>query len=69
MRHFDRLCAPALLTLFALVFSVSAAEPVMDLATLKLIPKRMSEFVDRHEISGVVTLVARNGQIAALDAV
>jgi hypothetical protein len=28
----------------------------------------MQEFVDRGDISGVVTLVGRNGRIAALDA-
>ena len=35
---------------------------------LKLMPKRMQEFVDRGDISGVVTLVGRNGRIDALDA-
>ncbi|HEY2018654.1 MAG TPA: serine hydrolase domain-containing protein, partial [Bryobacteraceae bacterium] len=64
MRHLDRLLLAALL-----VFSATAAEPSLDSKTLKLIPRRMQEFVDRGEISGMVTLVARNGQIAALDAV
>ena len=64
MRHLYRLLLAALLA-----FIAAAAEPSLDPATLKLIPKRMQDFVDRGEISGVVTLVARNGQIAALDAV
>ena len=48
---------------------LNAAEPQLDPARLKLIPQRMQEFVDRGEISGIVTLVGRNHQIAALDAV
>jgi CubicO group peptidase (beta-lactamase class C family) len=64
MRHLYWLLVAALLALTA-----TAAEPALDPATLQLIPRRMQEFVDRGEISGVVTLVARNGQIAALDAV
>lgn len=57
-----------LLVATVLAFTATAAEPSLDPATLKLIPRRMQEFVDRSEISGVVTLVARNGQVAALDA-
>ena len=64
MRHRYWLLGAALLA-----FTATAAEPPLDPATLKLIPGRMQEFVDRGEISGVVTLVARNGQIAELDAV
>jgi CubicO group peptidase (beta-lactamase class C family) len=52
-----------------MALAAAAAEPPLDPATLKLIPKRMQEFVDRGEISGVVTLVGRNGRIAELDAV
>ena len=51
-----------------LALPAAAAEPSLDPATLKLIPKRMQEFVDRGDISGVVTLVGRNGRIVALDA-
>jgi CubicO group peptidase (beta-lactamase class C family) len=58
--------AIALLSLLAL--PATAAEPSLDAATLKLIPQRMQEFVGRGDISGVVTLVGRNGRIAALDA-
>jgi CubicO group peptidase (beta-lactamase class C family) len=36
---------------------------------LDKIPARMKEFIDRGTAAGIVTLVARNGQIAALDAV
>ena len=58
-----------LLSLLTFVFPAAAAEPSLDAATLKLIPRRMQEFVDRGDISGAVTLVGRNGRIAALDAV
>jgi CubicO group peptidase (beta-lactamase class C family) len=61
--------AIALLFLLTFALPAAAAEPSLDAATLKLIPKRMQEFVDRGDISGVVTLVGRNGRIAALDAV
>ena len=47
---------------------LAAAAQSLDGATLRQIPARMREFVDRGEISGVVTLVARHGQVAALDA-
>jgi CubicO group peptidase (beta-lactamase class C family) len=62
-----------LLSLLMFALPAAAAEPSrpyreLDAATLKLIPRRMQEFVDRGDISGVVTLVGRNGHIAALDA-
>ena len=57
-----------LLSLLMFALPAPAAEPPLDATTLKLIPKRMQEFVDRGDISGVVTLVGRNGRIAALDA-
>jgi CubicO group peptidase (beta-lactamase class C family) len=50
-------------------FTASAADALLDPATLKLIPQRMQELVDKRELSGVITLVARNNQIAELDAV
>lgn len=50
-------------------FTASAADAVLDPATLKLIPQRMQELVDKRELSGVITLVARNNEIAELDAV
>jgi CubicO group peptidase (beta-lactamase class C family) len=56
------------LSLLTFSLSATAAELSLDAATLKLIPKRMQEFVERGDISGVVTLVGRNGRIAALDA-
>jgi CubicO group peptidase (beta-lactamase class C family) len=67
MRHPDTR-AIALLSLLILALPIAAAEPSLDPATLKLIPTRMREFVVQHDISGVVTLVGRNGHIAALDA-
>ncbi len=41
----------------------------MDPARLARIPARMKEFVDAGKTAGVVTLVARHGHVAALDAV
>src|SRR3954468_1538722 len=41
----------------------------LDEAKLREIPKRMQAFVDDSTIAGAVTLVARNGEVAALDAV
>src|SRR5690349_187133 len=52
--------------------SVSAANgPAtgLDAQKLKEIPKRMQQFVEDKTISGAVTLVARHGQIAELDAI
>lgn len=46
-----------------------AAKTGLDPARLAAIPVRMKDFVDRGTAAGVVTLVARHGQIAALDAV
>lgn len=47
----------------------NAAEAHLDAARLARIPARMQEFVDKGSVAGVVTLVARHGHIAALDAV
>lgn len=41
----------------------------MDAARLARIPKRMQEFVDAGKAAGIVTLVARHGRVASLDAV
>jgi CubicO group peptidase (beta-lactamase class C family) len=41
----------------------------MDGARLAKIPQRMKEFVDAGKAAGIVTLVARHGQLASLDAV
>lgn len=41
----------------------------MDPALLARIPVRMKQFIDQGKAAGIVTLVARNGSIAALDAV
>ena len=69
MRHPNWLRTLRLVVLTAVAFAVTGDEPSLDPATLKLIPARMQEFVDRGEISGIVTLVARNNRIVALDAV
>lgn len=58
-----------------LAVTLSAAPPVlvgktgMDRERLAQIPKRMQSFVDKGTIAGVITLVQRNGELAALDAV
>lgn len=63
----------AILSLAAI--AVIAAPPIdkqkagMDPERLARIPARMKAYVDRNEVAGVVTLVARHGSIAALDAV
>ncbi len=41
----------------------------MDEDALSQIPKKLQALVDRGQISGVVTLVARNGKIASIDVV
>jgi CubicO group peptidase (beta-lactamase class C family) len=48
-----------------------AASPkaAMDASRLALIPERMRSFVEKGTIAGAVTLVARRGEIASLDAV
>src|SRR6188768_3962642 len=45
------------------------AAPGLDPARLARVPVRMKQFVDAGQAAGIVTLVARHGQIAALDAV
>jgi CubicO group peptidase (beta-lactamase class C family) len=41
----------------------------MNAARIALIPRRMKEFADRGTAAGIVTLVARHGQIVSLSAV
>jgi CubicO group peptidase (beta-lactamase class C family) len=62
------------LALLAVVVCLWAAppepqKPGMDAARLALIPVRMKAFVDRGTLPGAVTLVARHGVVARLDAV
>ena len=45
------------------------AEVGMQAAPLAEIPKRMQEFIDQKEISGAVTLLARQGKVVHLEAV
>ena len=47
----------------------SAAEHGMNEKALSQIPKDLKAIVDRGQSSGMVTLVARNGEIASIDAV
>jgi CubicO group peptidase (beta-lactamase class C family) len=67
-----------LLSLFFIVTSLFAAPPVLvkDAAQTGLDPNRLAEihacmqqFVDKGTAAGIVTLVARHGHVAALDAV
>ena len=46
-----------------------AAQTGLDPNRLAQIPARMQQFVDQGTAAGIVTLVARHGQVAALDAV
>ena len=45
------------------------ADAGLDAERLARIPQRMQEFVDAGDVAGVVTLVARRGHVAAVDAV
>jgi CubicO group peptidase (beta-lactamase class C family) len=56
------LCAPVAVV-------KDGAKTGLDPARLARIPERMKSFVDRGTVAGVVTLVARHGHVAALDAV
>jgi CubicO group peptidase (beta-lactamase class C family) len=44
-------------------------QPGLDPDRLAQIPARMQQFVDKGTVAGIVTLVARHGHVAALDAV
>ena len=55
--------------LLLLLSPLCLAETGMDAARLQLIPKRMREFVEQGKTAGVVTLIARHGEIASLEAV
>ncbi len=50
------------------ILSAAPAGSGLDAQRLARIPERMREFVDRGEIAGAVTLVARHGQVAQLHA-
>lgn len=66
------LLACPLLTLSLLASPTVVSDPSqtgLDGAALARIPSRMKEFVAQGTVAGVVTLVARHGKIAALDAV
>ena len=59
-------CAGALLLS---AFHSEAAEHGLDEKELSQIPKNLQAIVDRGQSTGMVTLVARNGKIASIDAV
>lgn len=64
---------PFVLAAFALTAAPPAvvkdpAKTGLDAARLARIPARMKSFVDQGTVAGVVTLVARHGHVAALDA-
>ena len=66
-----------LITFLLLAFSLLAGPAVvsdpsqtgLDPEVLARIPPKMKEFVDQGTVAGAVTLVARHGKVAALDAV
>ena len=49
--------------------AVSTAKAGMDRERLSLIAPRMKAFVDKGTVPGVVTLIARHGAVASLEAV
>ena len=49
--------------------NVSGGGHGMDEKVLSQIPKKLKAIVDRGQSTGMVTLVARNGEIASIDAV
>jgi CubicO group peptidase (beta-lactamase class C family) len=52
------------------VFALTAADSSgLDAHRLARIPQRMQAFVDKHQIAGAVTLVARHGMVGSLEAV
>src|SRR5687767_9586734 len=57
------------LLLCLLSLAAVAAPPGLDKDRLARIPQRMQSYVDQQAIAGAVTLVARHGEIGALDAV
>ena len=63
------------IALFLIALTLGAAPPAtvgktgMDPERLAKIPKRMQEFVEKGTIAGVVTLVQRHGEVAAIEAV
>jgi CubicO group peptidase (beta-lactamase class C family) len=64
--------APVIAIFLLGALPLSADEPAevgMKAASLAEIPKRMQEFIDQKEISGTVTLLARQGKVVHLEAV
>jgi CubicO group peptidase (beta-lactamase class C family) len=61
--------ALALVVPGGLLLASSKTKAGLDTAKLAEIPHRMEQFVASNQIAGAVTLVARHGEVAALDAV
>ena len=53
----------------ALLTGSEAANHGMNEKVLSQIPQNLQAIIDRDQSSGMVTLVARNGEIASIDAV
>jgi CubicO group peptidase (beta-lactamase class C family) len=71
MKHVIHLPAFAVFALWVITARAASVPPQSGFAPaqLKDIPARMQRFVDDRTIAGAVTLVARPGQVVALDAV
>jgi CubicO group peptidase (beta-lactamase class C family) len=63
------LCCLAAALLRAGTLPVNPAKAGMDAERLGRIPERMKHYVDQGQIAGAVTLVARHGSVASLEAV
>ena len=69
MRTLFRLLLAVALFIASARIANDAAQAGLDPNRLAQIPARMQQFVDKGTAAGIVTLVARHGQVAALDAV
>ena len=68
-RRVTLLLIPALVLSSLLLLHGNGAKAGMDPERLGRIPVRMKTFVDQGTVAGVVTLLARHGVVASLDAV
>jgi len=69
MRHAALIASFCAGALFLVASHSEAAEHGMDEKALSQVPKNLQALVDRGLSAGMVTLVARNGEIASIDAV
>ncbi len=63
-----RVLASSILLCAAYTLAAQNTADLFDRAQLDRIPPRMKQFVDDGTVAGIVTLIARNGKIAQLDA-